>query len=433
MKCYLAILLFALFTFSGHAQVKVDVEDKLNREANQRANSNTDKAIDKAFDSVEDGIGILFKKKDKKEKTNTPQNKEQVQDKNTTKQESAKLGTATGNEAEKEVQKPAEPNVQWSKFDFVPGDEVIFEDAPGLDEENGEFPSRWDLIGGQVEIANFDGEPVLMFLDGGQIIPFLKNSVEDYLPEVFTIEFDYYKPKDGNRITIYLTDQKNQRGKGIYNDAQEFDITPLRVDAPGGITAEHSGRDYTYCEDGCWTHISLAYTKGKLKVYLDDTRVINIPHYEFNPTGFTFYPYFADASDDKAFYAKNFRIAKGGVKYYERLLSDGKIIVNGIRFDVNKATIKPESNGAINEIFELMQKQPELNFSVEGHTDSDGDDALNQKLSEARAKAVMDRLISMGIESNRLKSSGWGESKPIGGNDTAEGKANNRRVEFVKF
>ncbi len=327
----------------------------------------------------------------------------------------------------------SQPNVQWSKFDFVPGDEVIFEDGPAADEENGEFPSRWDLIAGQVEIANLNGENVMMFLDGGQIIPYLKSSNEDYLPEVFTVEFDFYRPKDGNRVTIYLTDQKNQRGTGIYNDVQEFEITPIRIDAPGGITAEHSGRDYKYCEEGCWTHVSLAYTKGKLKVYLDDTRLINIPHYEFNPTGFTFYPYFADAGENKAFYAKNFRIAKGGVKYYNRVLSDGKIIVNGIRFDVNKATIKPESNGAINEIFQLMQKQNDLNFSVEGHTDSDGDEALNQTLSEARAKAVKERLISLGISANRLKSAGWGESKPIGENGTAEGKANNRRVEFVKF
>jgi outer membrane protein OmpA-like peptidoglycan-associated protein len=80
-----------------------------------------------------------------------------------------------------------------------------------------------------------------------------------------------------------------------------------------------------------------------------------------------------------------------------------------------------------------MQKQTDLNFSVEGHTDSDGDDALNQTLSEKRALAVMDRLVSMGISVNRLKSAGWGESKPIGENSTAEGKANNRRVEFVKF
>jgi len=132
-------------------------------------------------------------------------------------------------------------------------------------------------------------------------------------------------------------------------------------------------------------------------------------------------------------YIKNFRIAKGGVKYYDRVLSEGKIIVNGIKFDVNKATLKPESMGPINKIYQLMHKNPDINFSVEGHTDSDGNDTNNQTLSEARGKSVMNKLIEMGISENRLKSNGFGESKPIDNNTTAEGKANNRRVEFVKF
>ena len=80
-----------------------------------------------------------------------------------------------------------------------------------------------------------------------------------------------------------------------------------------------------------------------------------------------------------------------------------------------------------------MKDNPELNFSVEGHTDSDGDNSLNQSLSDQRAKAVMNQLISMGIAENRLKYKGWGETKPMSDNNTPEGKANNRRVEFVKF
>jgi len=152
-----------------------------------------------------------------------------------------------------------------------------------------------------------------------------------------------------------------------------------------------------------------------------------VPHLKVNPTGITIH-----TSNDKIF-IKNFRIAKGGVKYYKRVLSDGKIIVNGIKFDVNKATLKPESMGPINRIYKLMKKQPDLKFSVEGHTDSDGSDAANLKLSKARAKTVMDRLIALGIAKSRLKYTGYGESKPIDNNSTPEGKANNRRVEFVKF
>nr|PID60784.1 MAG: hypothetical protein CR986_03440 [Ignavibacteriota bacterium] len=130
-------------------------------------------------------------------------------------------------------------------------------------------------------------------------------------------------------------------------------------------------------------------------------------------------------------FIKNVRIAKGGVKYYDRVMQDGKIIANGIRFDVGKTTLKPESMGPINKIYKLMNKKPDLKFSVEGHTDSDGNDAANQTLSEGRAKVVMDKLVEMGISKDRLNSKGWGESKPIAGNDTPEGKANNRRVEFV--
>ena len=327
--------------------------------------------------------------------------------------------------------KPHQPKVVWAKYDFVPGQTVIFEDGPSKDEENGEFPSRWDLYKGNAEIGEVDGQNVIMFLKGGTyIIPYLKNSKEDYLPDVFTIEFDVWFSKGhstANRFWVYLGDQKNQR----HNDATMTSLTVM----PHSLEFGDSDKDYpgtentgwTVEKEGSWKHISIAYTKGKYKAYFNDTRLINIPHLEVNPTGIT-----VEAGDDNM-YLKNFRVAKGGVKYYDRVLSDGKIVENGIRFDVNKATLKPESMGPINKIYKLMVKYPDLKFSVEGHTDSDGDVATNQKLSKERAKAVMDKLIAMGISPDRLKSKGWGESQPIGTNATPEGKANNRRVEFVKF
>ena len=164
---------------------------------------------------------------------------------------------------------------------------------------------------------------------------------------------------------------------------------------------------------------------------MDETRLLNIPRIDFDPKGLTFYTY--HARNDNLFYLKNIRIAKGGVKYYDRIMQDGKIIVNGIRFDVNKSTIKPESMGAINEIYNLMKENPDLKFSVEGHTDSQGDDAFNMKLSQERAEAVMNTLVKMGISADRLTAKGWGESKPISNNASPEDMANNRRVEFVKI
>ena len=89
--------------------------------------------------------------------------------------------------------------------------------------------------------------------------------------------------------------------------------------------------------------------------------------------------------------------------------------------------------GPINEIFKLMNDNPDLKFSVEGHTDSQGDDAFNMKLSQERAETVKNTLIKLGISVDRLTSKGWGESKPISNNASPEDMANNRRVEFVKI
>jgi outer membrane protein OmpA-like peptidoglycan-associated protein len=136
---------------------------------------------------------------------------------------------------------------------------------------------------------------------------------------------------------------------------------------------------------------------------------------------------------EKYSYIKNIRLAKGGTKLYDRLLQDGKIVGTGIRFDIGKATLKPESMGIINTIAEMMEDHPELKFSIEGHTDSDGDTDSNQKLSEERANTVMKKLTSMGISGDRLSAKGFGETNPIAPNNTPEGKANNRRVEFVKI
>ena len=118
---------------------------------------------------------------------------------------------------------------------------------------------------------------------------------------------------------------------------------------------------------------------------------------------------------------------------YERVITDGKFVTNGIRFDVGKATIKPESMGVVNQVFKLMQEHTDLNFSVEGHTDSDGDDELNQKLSEDRAASVKDILVEMGIGPDRFETRGFGESRPVDNNSSPEGRANNRRVEFIKI
>ena len=419
MKQLLAVLFLLALSFSfTHAQI-VDPEKVAKKQGTKRTNRKIEKGIDKGFDKLEEGLGRLFGKKEKKKSS-----KKSEQNSNQDEQ-------VSGNTGYRQNGKTKSPTIVWNKFDFVPGDKVIFEDGPNIMEENGEFPSRWDLYKGGAEIAEVDGKPVITFItDVGNmhnkgIIPYLKNSKEDYLPEIFTIEFDaFFNPNEYNeRYYLTLHDRKNQNRSNISQITVY--VNKMSMGDGEGILKDKAKSNYDNLAG--WRRISIAYTKGKLKAYLEDQRLINIPHLEGNPTGITL------SAGSKNMFIKDIRIAKGGVKYYDRILQDGKIICNGIRFDTGKSTIKPESMGAINKIFQLMQKQTDLNFSIEGHTDSDGDDDKNINLSKARGKAVLDLLVEMGISSNRLKSTGFGESKPIDNNNTSEGKANNRRVEFVKF
>lgn len=100
-----------------------------------------------------------------------------------------------------------------------------------------------------------------------------------------------------------------------------------------------------------------------------------------------------------------------------------------ILFDSGKASFKEQSYAVLQSINDILKEYPNSNFMVEGHTDSDGSNALNQTLSENRAAAVRNYLVEKGINTDRLKSTGFGETKPIASNKTAKGKAENRRVE----
>src|SRR5262249_45821628 len=131
-------------------------------------------------------------------------------------------------------------------------------------------------------------------------------------------------------------------------------------------------------------------------------------------------------------FIRNVRIAKGGDDKYKKIVTDGKFITHGILFDVNKATIKPESTGALIEILDLMKAHPDLQFEIDGHTDSDGNPDTNLRLSQQLADAVKAALVNMGIDAGRFTTRGFGATKPMDTNGTAEGKANNRRVEFIR-
>jgi OmpA-OmpF porin, OOP family len=117
----------------------------------------------------------------------------------------------------------------------------------------------------------------------------------------------------------------------------------------------------------------------------------------------------------------------------ETLNKEGKIVTHGIHFDVNSSTVKAESMGTINEISKLLKDNPQLKLEIGGHTDSSGNSNKNLSLSQARSEAVKKMLVDQGIDASRLTAKGYGDTKPLASNDTPEGKAQNRRVEFTKI
>jgi OmpA-OmpF porin, OOP family len=421
------VILFALCFVFENAYNQIDIKNKLKTKTIRKADNNIDKAIDKGLDKTEEGIKDVFKK----DKDDDTADNEQMQN---SPSENVSTKSDTGPDAESRDSDHAH-ELSWSKYDFVPGNKIIFEDNQE-GEENGEFPSRWDLVKGRVENAVFDSSNVIYFMTASsQIIPYLKNREEDYIPEEFTLEFDaWFKAHEYTFYEIWFSDLKNQRNK-----AEKLVYSILRISANQAINNRNKGM-YPGSDDGWnnkksyWRHVSISFNRRALKVYLDDARVLNVPNMEINPMGLTIgIDNFGTAGvKGSGRYIKNIRLAEGAVKLYDKLLQDGKIVSNGIRFDVGKATIRPESMGVINKIYALMNEHPEINFSVEGHTDNDGSDDLNQELSVQRAEAVVKQLVAMGISKDRLTSKGFGESVPVASNESPEGKASNRRVEFIK-
>ncbi|MCK4233891.1 OmpA family protein, partial [candidate division WOR-3 bacterium] len=135
---------------------------------------------------------------------------------------------------------------------------------------------------------------------------------------------------------------------------------------------------------------------------------------------------------ETGFYLEVISAGEKNVVEIEMLKRGMVFTIKGINFDFNKSTIKPESYPIIDEAAAILTRHPEISVEIQGHTDSVGSDAYNLKLSDARANSVRDYLIRVHhIEASRLFAHGYGESRPIADNSTDEGRAQNRRVDFL--
>ena len=415
-------------------RAKNAVENKITQKVDEAINNAVDKAADKAESKIKG------KKKDA-EKQEKPAASEEKP-------------AASEEKPAAPEQKPAK-KVQnsYAKSDFVPGDEIFFEDD-FANEKLGEFPLRWDLLDGYVETASLEGRKVLAFTDNGlgQVMPLMKDNKWNWLPEIFTLEFDLFVApiSDDGGSTLEMQLCFGERGASDYYNAPSYVNFQYREDGSSSMawrlrkpssSAQTVGDkqlglnpgfgDYNEKDNplraGEWNHFAFSFNERAFKGYINGFRIINVPAMEAPG-----YFYFNSASQYAYSGISNVRLAKGAVPLYDRLMSEGKIVTYAITFETGKADLKPESMVEINRVAKLMQENPGLEFEVQGHCDATGSDKVNDPLSQKRAEAIVAALVEEGIAEARLTAVGKGSHQPIASNSTDEGRAKNRRVEFVK-
>jgi len=382
--------------------------------ANAQFGKLKDKVKKKAEEKVDETVDEVLEGDTGEEEEST----EEEQKAESTSKEST-TGDTDGSTSTPSAGKPGEG--AWVNYDFMPGDKVLyfedFESSPV-----GDFPERLEFFEGNMEVAEWEGRH---FLRMSTNVDF-EVPLPQTLPDRFTLEFDLYLPSGVMKIFCPAPDGKGPEAHSYVRIGHgEVSI----VGSGGGTTNTDVG-------DSRWdgiVHCRIMGYKKYLKVYVNETRVANVPNADFA------------RADRIHFYLYNFgqdgvlidhiRVAEGGkVILYDQLTANGRVATRGILFDSGSDVIRPESTPTLKQMGQMLTDHGDLKLLIEGHTDSQGDDTYNQELSEKRAKAVMKYLCEKyKIAEDRLQAKGFGESNPADSNDSPEGRQNNRRVELVKI
>lgn len=432
------MLVMALLLMVGTTDVSAqgflkNLKDKAVEKVKEKVTDKVEREVSDAADAVLDG-----KKKDKKSKDNDASEKE------------------SSNKSQKD--ETPETNTTNAKSDFVRGSKVLFQDEL-KGEQVGEFPSKWDLMDGNCEVAKI-GDTFCLSLppattedeDNWSSVRPLMKDVKNYLPDVFTLEFDYFvynnsdncneiklclmSSEDANNLWLDLNTNEGSKSGALRYDARK------RADSDDKVDGNCSYK----LTPNAWNHVALSFNKRALKVYINGVRVVNVPQMAA-PNWFYLesgQKYLGNGvMNRKGTQFTNFVLAAGAVELYDRNKTDldavakameetGKFVTNNILFETGKADLKAESMAEIQKVADYMLKNKSVRFEVQGHTDNQGTDKVNDPLSQKRAEAIVAALVKLGVDEWNLRAVGKGSHEPVADNKTEEGRAKNRRVEFIK-
>ena len=352
------------------------------------------------------------------------------------------LTCATG-PARLAAQQAAAPDFQaFSRFDFVPGEKVVgFEDFS--QDSIGDFPAKWNTNAAG-EIVTVAGKPGrwLKLTRTGTFIPELTAT----LPDDFTLEFDLLVPPAFNSGYLFNASivQLDDVNVALWQVApNRFTFTAW----PGGPTWQTSmtaRQNETQTASGTsdtkspWKsdplHIAITRQGVRVRVYLNQEKMWDVPRALLPAAKYNRIAFFVPNVDaGSEYFVSNVRLAVGAPDTRNKLLTQGKWVTNGILFDVNSDRIRGESYGTLKEVAGVLTENVDLKVQIVGHTDSDGEAPANLDLSRRRAASVKTALANeFKIDAGRMDTDGKGENEPADKANTPAGKANNRRVEFIK-
>lgn len=375
-------------------------------------------------------------------------------------------GPATSTEKNADVKKTEEPSSRkstiaaYSRFDFVPGAQVIY--AEDFSQDNiGELPLNWRANGkGElVTLDQYEGKWMRMF--PGTI--YLSGSKQK-LKENYTIEFDLIvdgTPPSGTRFlpTIQLGLFTSTAAKGStesFLNGHERSNTLTILVQPNEDNGSRMKLETVFNTKTIFSsntaevpelsqgfhriaHYAIQVQQQRLRFWVDGRKIFDIPEAvniqeAYNQLFFNVSDYHFYNEGNFGLYLSNVKIAEGLPDTRHKLLEEGRFSTTGILFATNASDIQPASTGVLKEIGTVLKENGTVRVRIVGHTDSDGEEKLNMELSRKRAAAVKDYLVKeFGIAESRIESEGKGEMAPVADNKTKEGKARNRRVEFIRI
>jgi flagellar motor protein MotB len=429
------ILLVAFWANSQSTSV-----ERIAENAKFKTENKVNQKVDKAIDDVLDGN--IFKKKKKKQAE-------------TESEEPAKAGRPGG------TGKPTDDNTMgsgdataagdqqaptgikaYSKFDFVPGEKVLYyDDFERVD--IGDFPADYNTnASGEVMTVEGKNGKWLAMSKNGTFIPEKMGS----LPDNFTLEMN---------VGILENPSNNQSGFGLHfntDKTQLFDyyfsngsfvtLHPANgsasfkvVDAASGNNLSNELKMLGWGLEGNqqFARLSIWRQGSRLRLYVNENKLMDIPRF-FNQQKPYHLAFFRDFFYDCNLLITDIRLAVGAPDTRSKLITEGRFSTTGILFDFQQSTIKPESYQVLKGIAATLAENPTVRVKIVGHTSNDGDANANLVLSKQRAAAVKNALVKdFGIDGSRLETDGKGGAEPVDRGTTPEAKANNRRVEFIKL